>query len=209
MDLSELLGNIGKTEERDKVSYSAGLVLAMSLKDLGFEEVSYDDFTDGMKSVFEKKYPKIQPKRAIDIFNNYIAVLREDQKFRNAETGRKFLEENQKHPEVKVLPNGLQYEILLEGTGEVPKLDDDVEVEYEGYLTDQQVFDSTKDIGPQTFLVSDTIDGWQTALMMMPEGSRWKIYVPADLAYGEGGNPPMIQPNMVLIFIIELIRIVK
>ncbi|PZU90095.1 MAG: peptidylprolyl isomerase [Chryseobacterium sp.] len=209
MDISELLGNIGTTEEKDKVSYSAGVVLAMSLKDMGFDEVSYDDFAEGMKSVFTNSFTKISPKKAIDIFNNYIAILREDLKSQNQEKGMVFLEENSKKPNIYTLPNGLQYEILREGNGEIPSIIDEVEVEYEGTLLDKQVFDSTKDIGPQTFAVSEVIKGWQDALTMMQEGARWRIFLPPHLAYGENGAPPMIQPNATLTFVIELNKILK
>ena len=78
MDILELLGHIGKTEEKDKISYSAGVVMALSLKDIGFDEISYEDYVDGMKSVFEKSSEKISPKRSIEIFNNYVALLQEE-----------------------------------------------------------------------------------------------------------------------------------
>lgn len=208
MDISELLGAIGKTEEDDKISYSAGVVFALSLKDMGFEEISYKDFSEGMKSVYENSYPKISPKKAIDIFNNYVTILREEQKVKNEKEGKAFLEKNKEKTSVYTLPNGLQYEILKEGNGNVPSIEDQVEVEYEGYLIDKQVFDSTKDVGPQIFEVDNMIEGWQDVLTMMPEGSRWKVYIPPHLAYGDTGNPPMIQSNVTLIFIIELIRIV-
>lgn len=209
MDIYDLLGKIDHTEDQDKVSYSAGVVLAMSLKDMGFEEIRYDDFAEGMKTIFEKSMGKISPKKAIDIFNNYVSLLREDLKLRNEEAGRDFLEKNGEKDSVYKLSSGLQYEILVEGNGGIPGENDEVEVEYEGYLLDSQVFDSTKDIGPQIFNVSEMIEGWQEALTKMPSGSRWKIFVPHHLAYGEHGAPPMIQPNATLVFIIELLRIVK
>lgn len=207
MDILELLGHIGKTEEKDKTSYSAGVVMALSLKDIGFDEIRYEDYVDGMKSVFEKSSEKISPKRSIEIFNNYVALLQEELKIKNAEIGKVFLEKNAKKEGVVTLSSGLQYEILLEGKGEKPKITDTVNVIYEGSLLNKNVFDSTKETGAQKMRVLQTLTGWQEALQLMPEGSRWKIYIPHDLAYGHIGAPPMIQPNSTLVFIIELLNI--
>ena len=209
MDIYDLLGKIDHTEDQDKVSYSAGVVMAMSLKDMGFEDLKYDDFTEGMKTIFEKTTPKISPKKSIDIFNNYVTLLRHELSLKNEEEGNAFLEKNKQNPNVVSLENGLQYEVLIAGTGEIPKATDAVEVEYEGYLLSSQVFDSTKDVGAQVFNIQEMILGWQEVLTKMQEGSRWKVYIPPHLAYGENGAPPMILPNATLVFIIELNRIVK
>lgn len=208
MDILELLGHIGKTEEKDKISYSAGVVMALSLKDIGFDEIKYEDYIDGMKSVFEKSAEKISPKRSIEIFNNYVALLQEELKVKNAETGKVFLEKNAEKEGVVTLSSGLQYEVLVEGKGNIPKITDTVNVLYEGYLLNKNVFDSTKETGPQKMRVLQTLTGWQEALQLMPEGSRWKVYIPHDLAYGHIGALPMIQPNSTLVFIIELLNIV-
>lgn len=208
MDILELLGNIGKTEEKDKISYSAGVVMAMSLKDIGFDEIKYEDYTDGMRSVLEKSTEKISPKRSIEIFNNYVALLQEELKVKNAAIGKAFLEKNAKREGIVTLASGLQYEILAEGRGQIPKITDTIDVIYEGYLLNKDVFDSTKETGPQKMRILQTLTGWQEALQLMPEGSRWKIYIPHGLAYGHIGAPPMIQPNSTLIFIIELLNIV-
>lgn len=207
MDILELLGHIGKTEEKDKISYSAGVVMALSLRDIGFEEIRYEDYVDGMKSVFEKSAEKISPKRSIEIFNNYVALLQEELKVKNAEIGKAFLEKNAKKEGVVTLSSGLQYEVLVEGKGKTPKITDTVNVIYEGYLLNKDVFDSTKETGAQKMRVLQTLMGWQEALQLIPEGSRWKIYVPHDLAYGHIGAPPMIQPNATLVFIIEVLNI--
>ena len=209
MDIYDLLGKIDHTEDQDKVSYSAGVVLAMSLKDMGFEELKYDDFTEGMKTIFEKTIPKISPKKSIDIFNNYVMLLRQDLSMKNEEEGKALLEKNRENPKITELESGLQYEILVQGNGKIPKITDEVEVEYEGYLLNSQVFDSTKDSGAQVFNVQEMISGWQEILTKMQEGSRWKVYIPSHLAYGENGASPMIQPNATLIFIIELNKIVR
>ena len=116
MNINELLGTIGKTEESDKISYSAGVIMAQSLKDIGFDEIKYDDYLEGMKSVFDNSYPKISQKQAIAIFQNYVALLQEDLKDKNAELGKLFLEENAKKEGVITLESGLQFEILEQGT---------------------------------------------------------------------------------------------
>ena len=128
MDIYDLLGKIDHTEDQDKVSYSAGVVLAMSLKDMGFEDLKYDDFIDGMKTIFEKTTPKISPKKSIDIFNNYVLLLRGEMLQKNADEGQAFLEKNKENPKITELESGLQYEILVEGNGEIPKITDEVEV---------------------------------------------------------------------------------
>ena len=209
MDIYDLLGKIDHTEDQDKVSYSAGVVLAMSLKDMGFEDLKYDDFTEGMKTVFNNEMGKISPKKSIDIFNNYVLLLRGEMLQKNADEGQAFLEKNRENPKIIELESGLQYEILVQGNGEIPKITDEVEVEYEGYLLDSQVFDSTKDSGAKVFNIQEMIPGWQEILTRMQEGSRYKVYIPPHLAYGENGASPMIQPNATLIFIIELNKIVR
>lgn len=208
MNINELLGTIGKTDESDKISYSAGVIMAQSLKDIGFDEIKYDDYIEGMKSVFNDSYPKISQKQAIAIFQNYVALLQEDLKDKNAELGKLFLEENAKKEGVITLESRLQFEILEQGTGDIPTINDTVKVIYEGSLLNKDVFDSTKDTGAIDLQLAETILAWQEALLLMPVGSRWKLYIPHHLAYGEYGAQPMIQPNSTLIFIIELLEIV-
>lgn len=207
MDILELLGHVGKTEEKDKISYSAGVVMAMSLKDIGFEELKYEDFVEGMQSILDNATEKISPKRSIEIFNNYVALLQEELKVRNAQIGADFLAKNAEKTSVKTLESGLQYEIMEKGSGSIPVLSDTVTVIYEGYLLNNNVFDTTKDSGPQQMRLAQTIKGWQEVLQLMPVGSRWRVTIPHDLAYGEIGAPPMIQPNSTLVFIIELLKI--
>ena len=208
MNINELLGTIGKTDESDKISYSAGVIMAQSLKDIGFDEIKYDDYLEGMKSVFNDSYPKITQKQAVSIFQNYVTLLQEDLKERNAELGKQFLDKNAQKECVITLASGLQFEILVQGNVEVPTINDVVKVIYEGTLLSGDVFDSTKESGAIDMNVAQTILAWQEALLLMPVGSRWKLYIPHYLAYGEFGAQPMIQPNSTLIFIIELLEIV-
>jgi FKBP-type peptidyl-prolyl cis-trans isomerase FklB len=127
----------------------------------------------------------------------------------NLETSKTFLADNGKRAGVTTLPSGLQYEVLSEGKGRKPGPDDQVVTHYHGTLADGTVFDSSVDRGePVTFPVSGVIRGWVEALQLMPEGSKWKLFVPPDLAYGDRGAGGRIGPNQALVFEVELIEIV-
>lgn len=126
------------------------------------------------------------------------------------EAGNKFLEENKSREGVQTTESGLQYEVLTEGTGPKPVATDMVRVHYHGTLIDGTVFDSSVDKGqPAVFGVGQVIPGWTEALQMMPVGSKWKIYIPSKLGYGERGAGGDIKPNSALIFEVELLEIVK
>lgn len=128
----------------------------------------------------------------------------------NREAGEKFLAENKTKPGVVTLPSGLQYKVITEGTGEKPTATDKVTVHYEGTLIDGTVFDSSyKRSSPTTFGVTQVIKGWTEALQLMPEGSKWMLYIPYDLAYGDRETGKEIKPYSALIFTVELISIVK
>ena len=128
----------------------------------------------------------------------------------NLEKGNTFLEENKSRPGVITTESGLQYEVLTEGTGPKPTQEDRVRVHYHGTLIDGTVFDSSVERGePAEFGVGQVIPGWTEALMLMPVGSKWKIYLPASIAYGERGAGNDIGPNSALIFEVELLEIVK
>lgn len=128
----------------------------------------------------------------------------------NLEEGNAFLEENRGRQDIRITDSGLQYEVLEEGDGPTPSDSDRVRVHYHGTLIDGTVFDSSVDRGePAVFGVNQVIPGWTEALKLMPVGSKWKIYLPAELAYGESGAGGQIGPNSVLIFEVELLEIVK
>ena len=129
----------------------------------------------------------------------------------NRNAGRKFLEENAKKEGVITLPSGLQYKVLVKGTGEVPQTNDKVQVNYEGRLIDGTVFDASAKHGdkPAEFTPAQVIRGWTEALTMMPVGSKWQLYIPYNLAYGEHEAGPEIKPYSTLIFDVELVGIVK
>lgn len=128
----------------------------------------------------------------------------------NLEEGNAFLEENKGREGVQMTESGLQYEVLTEGTGATPESSDRVRVHYHGTLIDGTVFDSSVDRGqPAVFGVDQVIPGWTEALQLMPVGSKWKIYLPSELAYGEQGAGADIGPNSTLIFEVELLEIVE
>ncbi len=122
--------------------------------------------------------------------------------------GEDFLAENKKKEGVKTLPSGLQYKVIKAGTGKKPKADDMVTVNYRGTLIDGSEFDSSYRRGqPATFQVSGVISGWTEALQLMQEGSKWELFIPSNLAYGERGRPGIIGPNATLIFEVELVSV--
>ena len=126
----------------------------------------------------------------------------------NLEAGRVFLDQNAKREEVVSLGSGLQYEVLVEGTGAIPVATDTVTTHYHGTLPDGTVFDSSVERGqPASFPVSGVIPGWVEALQLMPVGSKWRLFVPSELAYRDRGAGPGIGPNQVLIFDVELLTI--
>ena len=147
------------------------------------------------------------------IFNEKKAVqdsMRKELQKTNLLKGQKFLEENKKRKEIITTESGLQYEIVEKGTGKIPVASDRVKCVYHGTLLDGTVFDSSKERGDTTtFYVNRVVKGWTEALQLMPEGSEWKLYVPADLGYGERGSGEKIGPNETLIFDINLIEVIE
>ena len=143
------------------------------------------------------------------VINEYFQEVRRKAVEQNQAAGEEFLKINGLKKGVVTLPSGLQYEILREGDGPKPSLTDSVECHYHGTLINGQVFDSSMDRGQTaTFPLQGVIKGWTEILQLMPVGSKWKVTIPANLAYGDRGAGEMIQPGSTLIFIIELIAIV-
>ena len=141
--------------------------------------------------------------------NDYFTRLQQEVEERNLRAGEAFLAENKKRSGVVTLPSGLQYEVLTEGKGRRPSATDRVQCHYHGTLIDGTVFDSSVQRGtPAVFGVNQVIPGWVEALQLMPEGSRWKLYIPSELAYGKRGAGGSIAPNSALVFEVELIKII-
>ena len=197
----------------DKTSYAVGLSFGQHLAQSKIKGIDYQSFAKGVEAMCEGKQPEIDLREAQELLNNFFAKLEEESKAQFAqirEAGEKFLEENAKRANVVTLPSGLQYEIITETIGQKPVATDKVKVHYHGTLIDGTVFDSSVRRGePATFGVTQVIQGWVEALQLMPVGSKWKLYIPYNLAYGEQGAGQMIAPYSALIFEVELIEIVK
>lgn len=194
----------------DKFSYAIGLGIGQNLLSMGAKGIEVNDFAQAIKDVLEGNRTAISHTEARDIVNKYFAELEEKMNAANIEAGKKFLEENKKRPGVITLPSGLQYEVIAEGnvSGRRAKATDRVQCHYEGTLIDGTLFDSSIKRGqPATFGVSQVIPGWVEALQLMPEGAKWKLFIPSDLGYGAQGAGEMIPPHSTLVFEVELIKI--
>lgn len=206
-----------ENKELDRISYALGLSMGNNFRSSGIEKLDAQDFADGVKAVFEGTTPKMTYEEAKEEIRKYFTAMEEKQKAAaeeqgkaNAELGAAYLAENAKRGEVKVTASGLQYEVIKEGEGETPKASDFVTVHYTGKLIDGTVFDSSIERGePATFGVTQVIPGWVEALQMMKVGSKWRLFIPSNLAYGPNGAGGVIGPNSTLIFDVELLKIGK
>lgn len=199
----------------DSVSYAIGILVGANnnqqLKNVPEgDKMNLDAISEAFSSITAGAELKISEEEANTLVQNFFNEASKREAQENLEAGNKFLEENKAREGVKTTESGLQYEIITEGTGPIPTANDRVRVNYHGTLIDGTVFDSSVDRGePVVFGVNQVIPGWTEALEMMPVGSKWKIYLPADLAYGERGAGGDIGPNETLIFEVELLEIVK
>ena len=192
----------------DKFSYSIGLGIGQNLRGMGTNDLNVEDFAQAVKDVLTGATPAISHTEARQIVNEYFEKLEARINAENIEKGKTFLEENKKNPNVKVLPSGLQYEVIREGNGKHPKATDQVRCHYEGTLIDGTLFDSSVRRGqPAVFGVNQVIKGWVEALQLMREGAKWKLYIPSELAYGAAGAGEMIPPHSTLIFEVELLEV--
>lgn len=196
------------TNEIDSVSYSLGVNIGENLK-TQFPDINLKNFELAIKDVLDnQKVPKISGADAQKVIQNYFQKQQAKASESVIEEGKKFLTENSKKDGVITLESGLQYEIIKSGEGAKPTINDQVTTHYHGTLLDGTVFDSSVERGqPATFPVSGVIKGWTEALQLMTVGSKWKLFVPYDLAYGERGAGPKIGPYTTLIFEVELISI--
>lgn len=201
----------------DRISYALGLSMGNNFRASGISELNVQDFADGVAAVFYGATPKMTYDEAKAEIQNFFAELEKKQRAaaeeagkQNKEAGEAFLAENGKRAEVKTTPSGLQYEVLTEGDGPMPEATDQVEVHYTGKLIDGTVFDSSVDRGvPATFGVTQVIPGWVEALQHMKAGSKWRLFIPSNLAYGPNGAPGSpIGPNSTLIFDVELLKVI-
>ncbi len=198
------------TEEMKAVSYCVGMSVAGSLLQQNLKEINPEIMVQAITDVFSGKPPKYAPEEANQIIQQYLSVAVQEQFKANKEVGEKFLAENFKKDGVKTTVSGLQYEVIEEGKGKAPAATDQVKVHYHGTLIDGTVFDSSVERNsPATFGVNQVIPGWTEALQLMKEGSKYRLYIPQELAYGENPHPGgPIQPFMTLVFDVELLEVV-
>jgi FKBP-type peptidyl-prolyl cis-trans isomerase FklB len=193
-------------DQKDKVSYSIGMQIGFNL---GRQKVDInpDILAAGIKDAIAGK-PQLTPDQVKDIMAQFEKDVEQKQKQlaeKNKTEGAKFLEDNKKKPGVKTTASGLQYKVEKEGTGSQPKATDMVTVNYRGTLIDGTEFDSSYKRGqPATFPVNGVIKGWTEALQLMKPGSKYQLFIPSNLAYGERAMGPDIGPNATLIFEVEL-----
>ena len=192
----------------DKFSYGLGMNIGQNLASMGVSTLAFADFVKGMQDVLSGAQTEITVAEAQAAINDFFTKLTEEKYGKTKESGIAFLEENKKREGVVTLPSGLQYEIINAGLGKKPSASDRVQCHYEGTLIDGTVFDSSIKRGqPAVFGVNQVIAGWVEALQLMGEGSKWRLYIPYDLAYGANGAGEMIPPYSALIFDVELIKV--
>lgn len=193
----------------EKISYALGLSLGNNLLSSGIDKLDVAKLAKGIQDVMEQNEPEMSYQEAQETMNEYFEALQKKASEGAIKAGQDFLAKNAERKEVTTLESGLQYEILTPGNGTTPKASDTVKVHYHGTLIDGQVFDSSVQRGePATFGVTQVIRGWVEALQLMPVGSKWRLFIPSDLAYGAQGAGKAIGPHTTLIFDVELIDIV-
>ncbi len=195
----------------DSLSYAIGVSIGQNFKDQLAElptELNSDIFLTAFKRAYQGKDLKISDEQAEEIINNFFKKEADKEIAEKMKEGKEFLLENSKKEGVQTTESGLQYIVVTQGTGKKPAETDKVSVHYEGKLIDGQVFDSSIKRGePTSFKLSDVIAGWREGLQLMPVGSKYILYIPYDLAYGERGAGGIIPPYATLIFEVELLGI--
>lgn len=191
----------------DSFSYSLGILIGNNLKNEGITNISAPDLVEALEDVLMGK-GKIAVHNANELVQKTMSEKAALQSAGVKEEGEKFLAENKNKPGIITTPSGLQYEVIQMGTGKKPGLQDKVKTHYHGTLINGKVFDSSKQRGePISFPVNGVIKGWTEALQLMPVGSKFKLYIPYQLAYGERGAGADIKPFSALIFEVELLDI--
>lgn len=206
-----------QSSEVQKAGYALGFEMGTNAKEV-MDDLDLDAVQQGLKDAYAGKEMALDKEKLREAIEGYMkrkqeeAVKKMEEKAKtNKSAGEAFLAENAKKEGVQQTASGLQYKVITEGTGKSPKATDSVVVHYEGKLLDGKVFDSSYERGePVEFPLNAVIAGWTEGLQLMKEGGTYELYIPADLAYGEMGTPPMgdnpgIEPNSTLTFKIELL----
>jgi len=195
--------------EVDSLSYALGIYFGKNIQSGGFQTINAEIFGQTAKKAIHNEALDMTPEQANAYVNAQYQKIQRLKYEKNLIEGRAFLNNNKNAPGVVALPSGLQYKIITQGTGAKPSATDKVTVHYHGTLIDGTVFDSSVERKqPMEMVVNRVIQGWIEALQLMPVGSKWILYIPSELAYGESPRPGgPIEPNSALIFEIELISI--
>lgn len=199
----------------DKVSYALGLGIGRQLQDLCGEDLNINDFTQAVRDLLTGNHLAIDEIEGQQLVIEFLQRRDAERKSEQAKlgeaakrAGEEYLEKNAARSGVTVLPSGLQYEVVREGTGRKPKATDSVKCHYEGTLIDGTVFDSSRRRGePAVFPLNGVIRGWTEGLQLMQEGAVYRFFIPYNLAYGENGAGASIPPYAALVFEVELIEV--
>lgn len=192
----------------NKVSYALGMSVANNILASGVKDLNIDEFASAIRAVLTGEQPTLSVEEAQQVLTQYFTKLQEEQVKMFKAEGEAFLAENAKKEGVVTLPSGLQYKVIVEGNGNKPTASQQVKCHYEGTLINGAKFDSSYDRNePAVFPVNGVIQGWVEALQLMPVGSKWELYIPYNLAYGERGAGQSIPPYATLIFTVELLEI--
>ena len=203
-------GSVDLKTDKDKISYTIGVQLGQSFSQQGMD-IDVDILGIAVKDILNGNTPLLTDEELAAVMQSYKQSM--DAKLQQEATdnlvaAEKFSADNAKNSSIVTLDGNLQYEVITEGSGAIPKSTDTVSVHYHGTLMDGSIFDSSVDRGqPVQFAVTGVIPGWTQVLQLMKTGSKWKVYIPPALAYGPGGRPG-IPPNALLIFEIELLDII-
>ena len=210
-------GRVALKTEMDSVSYAIGADIGTNFKRSKLDDVNLDAMKMGLRDGLDSA-SMMDEETLQAVVQEYMMKLQKDQMAEEAKAGEasrmkgeEYLATNGKREGVITTPSGLQYEVITMGTGDKPAATDRVRVHYAGTLIDGTEFDSSYKRGePAEFGVNQVIPGWVEAIQMMPAGSKWKLHIPSDLAYGPGGAPGgSIPPNSVLVFDVELLEVLK
>jgi FKBP-type peptidyl-prolyl cis-trans isomerase len=195
-------------DENNKACYGIGVLIGSNLKAQPIDSLNLEAIFAGINDIVQNKTTKLDKNQANQVVQQYMQQAMERKSEKVKLEGQQFLEQNKSKEGVKVTASGLQYKVLKEGAGKMPKATDNVTVHYTGKLLDGTVFDSSVERGqPSSFGLGQVIPGWTEALQLMKEGDKFMLYIPYNLAYGERGSPPQILPYSTLLFEVELIKV--
>ena len=190
------------------LSYALGMIIGHNLKNMNIDGLDVSEFAQAVADVIADKETRLGDVEAQTLVQKYMQEKEAEQSKALRAEGEAFLAENAKKDEVVVLPSGLQYTVLTEGTGKKPSATDNVKCHYEGRLINGTVFDSSYKRGePAVFPLNGVIAGWTEGVQLMGEGAKFRFFIPYNLAYGERGAGQSIPPYAALIFDVELIEV--